>query len=672
MVFSGSDTTQASLAPRSRPEARGLELAAAAGGERAAGPERHLLTVVLEDYFQVAPLKSVIPTGQWYRFETRVESNTSKALDLLDEFGIKATFFVLGWIADEMPEVVRRVAARGHEIASKGYYHRSIRQLSREEFRDDLVRSREALESASGTAVLGYRIAHGWFTPHDLWALEVLAEEGFLYDSSIRPIFRAFADEPRRRAVHRHRCGDQVLWEFPLSSWRLGGWSFPIAGGNYLRQFPPALMQRAVAHWHRTVPLPFLMYFHVWELDPDQPRIQAAPLHERIRQYRNLEKMDGIIRNYLRAYRFTGIADYLAGRGVAVEELRAAAVPRQEAIEMEAASIALSEPGPARAAEAPALAPNAQEAPNAPKAPKAPEALRTAAGPVHRRWRRQGRLAAAGRPWRRLPVTVVIPCYNEELILPYLANTLNSLSATLEADYELRFVFVDDGSVDGTWGALERLFGARPDCLLLRHPLNRGVAAAILTGVRRVDTDVVCSIDCDCTYDPHQLRSLIPMLKDGVDMVTASPYHPQGHVRNVPTWRLGLSKTLSVFYRLVLRHKLATYTSCFRVYRRGAVANLPVREGGFLGVVEMLGLLDLAGGRIVECPAVLEVRLLGRSKMKILRTMGGHLRVLARMALARLLGTGRLARPGDQPGEPARALSEPAPPSGEPSIAGRS
>ena len=100
----------------------------------------HLLSVVLEDYFQVAPLRSVIQTGQWYRFETRVESNTTKALDLLDEFGIKATFFVLGWIADEMPEVVRRVAARGHEIASKGYYHRRIRQLSREEVRDDLLR----------------------------------------------------------------------------------------------------------------------------------------------------------------------------------------------------------------------------------------------------------------------------------------------------------------------------------------------------------------------------------------------------------------------------------------------------------------------------------------------------------------------------------------------------
>jgi polysaccharide deacetylase family protein (PEP-CTERM system associated) len=570
-----------------------------AGG---AGPSlprggRHLLTVVLEDYFQVAPLAGVIPAGQWYRFERRVERNTGKALDLLDEFGIEATFFVLGWIADEMPELVRRVAERGHEIASKGYYHRSLRQLGREEFRDDLVRSREALERAAGVPVVGYRIAHGWFAPEDLWALDVLAEEGFAYDSSVRPIFRAFAGEPWRRGVHLHRCRGRSLWEFPLSSWSAAGWSVPIAGGNYLRQFPDALMRRAVERWHRRAPTPLLMYFHVWELDPDQPRIGAAPLYERVRQYRHLARMEGILRGYLAAYRFTGIADYLAQSGVPVPT------------ELHAGDRSSAAAG--------------------------------AAGHAAER--------VAGGSGRR-PVSIVVPCYNEELILPYLANTLGSLAAALAADYELSFAFVDDGSVDGTWAALVRLFGGRPDCTLLRHGENRGVAAAILTGIRHVATEVVCSIDCDCTYDPHQLRSLIPMLEEGVDLVTASPYHPEGQVRNVPAWRLALSKTLSRAYRRVLHHKLATYTSCFRVYRRGAVDSLPLREGGFLGVAEMLGLLDLAGGRIVECPAVLEVRLLGRSKMKIARTVAGHLRVLARLAVARWFrrgaASGRAARAG--------------------------
>jgi|HubBroStandDraft_3_1064219.scaffolds.fasta_scaffold07197_1 polysaccharide deacetylase family protein (PEP-CTERM system associated) len=616
---------------------------------------RHLLSVVLEDYFQVAPLRSVIQTGQWYRFETRVESNTTKALDLLDEFGIKATFFVLGWIADEMPEVVRRVAARGHEIASKGYYHRSIRQLSREEFRDDLLRSRAALEGAAGRPVHGYRIAHGWFTPQDLWALEVLAEEGFLYDSSIRPIFRAFARHPERRRVHQERCGERTLWEFPISSWTLGGWSIPIAGGNYLRQFPPALMRRAVAHWHRTMSVPFLMYFHVWELDPDQPRVHAAPWFERVRQYRNLERMDGIIRGYLGTYRFGGIADYLAGRGVELP-----ARPAAEAVEGTAAEclhLAAGGGGQGEGGGREDAFREAREAPGVPESPGAPKVPGTAQAPQapqdtgegsrrpFRPWSRPFPLAA-----RRQPISVVIPCYNEEFTLPYLGNTLKSLSATLEADYDVRYAFVDDGSADGTWAALERLFGGRPDCVLVRHAENRGVAAAILTGLRHVSTEVVCSMDCDCTYDPHQLRSMIPMLKDGVDMVTASPYHPHGRVRNVPGWRLGLSKSLSLGYRLVLRQKLATYTSCFRVYRRSAVVGLPVRAGGFLGVAEMLALLDLAGGHIVECPAVLEVRLLGRSKMKVLNAIAGHLRLLARLAVARFVQQGG-ATPAEEPAE---------------------
>jgi polysaccharide deacetylase family protein (PEP-CTERM system associated) len=563
-------------------------------------PERQLLTVVLEDYFQVAPLRGVIPTRRWSRFETRVDGNTDKALALLDEFGIKATFFVVGWIADEMPEVVRRVASRGHEIASKGYYHRGIRQLCREEFRHDLLRSREALERAAGTRVLGYRIAEGWLGPQDLWALDVLAEEGFLYDSSIRPIFRGFAAQPERRRMHCHPHEGRMLWEFPIPTWTLGGWSLPIAGGNYLRQAPPALMRRAVASWQRAAAEPLLMYFHVWELDPEQPRIQAAPLWERVRQYRNLDRMDGILRPYLEAYRFTGIADYLERRGVELpaEPLRAA-LPAAVA----AAPVATL---PARLGS-PAVSPLPDAAADAAPQPNP----------------------------NRQPVTLVVPCYNEELTLPYLANTLRSVEAALAASYELRFIFVDDGSCDGTWDAMQRIFGGRPRHALLRHDANRGVAAAILTGIRHADTEVVCSIDCDCTYDPHQLRRLIPLLEEGVDLVTASPYHPQGRVCNVPAWRLGLSKGLSRLYRLVLRQQLATYTSCFRVYRRAAVVGLPVKAPGFLGVAEMLGLLDLAGGRIVECPAALEVRLLGRSKMKIGKTMAGHLRLLARLAATR-------------------------------------
>lgn len=553
--------------------------------ETAVPTERtHLLSVVLEDYFQVAPLKSVVHADQWYRFERRVEDNTLKALALLDEFGIHATFFVLGWFADEMPDLVREVARRGHEVASKGYAHRSIRRLSRDGFRDDLRRSRAALERAAETRVHGYRIAHAWFSPEDLWALDVLIAEGFEYDSSIRPLFRRYASEPWRREPHRHQSELGSLWEFPLPSWTLGGWSFPISGGNYLRQFPHWLMKRMIARWVRRTSAPFLMYFHVWELDPQQPRIRAVPLRERIRQYRNLEKMEAIIRHYLSRMRFVGIGNYLGLRD-------RAGVPSVSEQRTPGEAAALADVG----------------------------AVQVCSG-----------------TYPKAAVTVVVPCFNEELILPYLANTLRSVERALDAAYDLRFIFVDDGSTDATWASLQDLFGARPDCTVLRHRSNQGVAAAILTGIRDASTEIVCSIDCDCTYDPHQLGRLIPLLVPGVDMVTASPYHREGLVRNVPRWRLFLSKSLSALYRLVLTQQLATYTSCFRVYRRSALDGLKVHATGFLGVAEMLGRLDLAGARIVECPAVLEVRLLGRSKMKTIRTIAGHLRLLVKLVALRM------------------------------------
>ena len=183
---------------------------------------------------------------------------------------------------------------------------------------------------------------------------------------------------------------------------------------------------------------------------------------------------------------------------------------------------------------------------------------------------------------------------------------------------------------------LNELFGARPDCRLVRHERNRGVAHTIQTGIRHAETQIVCSIDCDCTYDPHELGRMIPLLADGVDLVTASPYHPAGRVRNVPSWRLFLSKGLSRLYRLVLHQKLFTYTSCFRVYRKQSAATFEVRHPGFLGVAELLAHVDLAGHRVVEYPTTLEVRVLGRSKMKIFWTITGHLALLADLVRLRL------------------------------------
>jgi glycosyltransferase involved in cell wall biosynthesis len=174
--------------------------------------------------------------------------------------------------------------------------------------------------------------------------------------------------------------------------------------------------------------------------------------------------------------------------------------------------------------------------------------------------------------------------------------------------------------------------------------MNKGVAAGIMTGIKSAETEIVCSMDCDCTYDPHELANMIPLLTENVDLVTASPYHKSGSVRNVPEWRLFLSKGASFLYRRALRSKLDTYTSCFRVYRRASVIDLDIKEKGFLGVAELLGKLDLKGGKILEFPATLEVRLFGFSKMKTARTIFGHLKLLTRLSKERVFGKSALIK----------------------------
>jgi polysaccharide deacetylase family protein (PEP-CTERM system associated) len=543
----------------------------------------HVLTVALEDYFHVTPLQTVVRQDRWSRFEMRLEASTRRVLDLLDECGARATFFVLGWVADAAPELVREVAARGHEVASKGYHHRDLRGLGVEAFREDALRAREALERATGRRVLGYRLAQEWLRPSDLWMLEVLAESGYAYDSSIRLVFRTYAGEPWRKFPYRTVIAGRPFLEVPLSSIRLLGIDVPIAGGNYFRQFPHSLVKRAVAYWDRHYDAPYVMYFHTWELDPDQPRINGVPIRQQIRQYRNLRKMQTMVRHYLQSYQFTSIEKFFElGEYPSLDECPADSSRGQSS----RAVAETTRPG---------------------------TGVRTA-------------------------VTVVVPCYNEQQSLAYLANTLRSVVAELGDRYHFSFVFVDDCSTDRTWESLHTIFGAEPHCTLVRHDRNLGVAAAIQTGLHSATAEVVCSMDCDCTYDPHDLGRMIPLLTDDVDVVTASPYHPRGSVRNVARWRLFLSKGLSSLYRIVLHQKLYTYTSCFRIYRRQAAIGVTVERGGFFGVAEMLGRLDLAGRRIVEFPATLEARMLGRSKMKVLRTIAGHLSLLAHLAWLRLRG----------------------------------
>ena len=558
-----------------------------------------ILTINLEDYFQAGVFHRFISPGNWYRFESRLQQNTEDTLALLDEHKTKATFFVLGWIADRYPELVRRIADSGHEIASRGFLHQPLLKLTETGRREDLVRSKELLEETIGRSVKGFRLSDGWLTRRDLWFLNELQEAGYLYDSSLMPHRRDFRHEPWRRFIHEQPCRNGTLTEIPPSTWPISGAWMPIAGGNYLRQLPEHLMQTAVGQWLKKESSPFVMYFQVWELDADQPRLSVTSRLARLRHYRNLGLYRTLLPRYLQATKFTSIAEH------------------------------------SKLAASPLSSLHQQSAPAFVSRLRSETSLR---------WSSSQKIAVqdgaiqANQPFERTAVTLVIPCYNEESSLPYLHRTLQQLRHALSKKWDLKILFVDDCSCDNTHEVLHSLFGDDTDIQIVRHEKNRGVSAAILTGIRATTTEIVASMDCDCSYDPLELLNMLPLMTKGVAMVTASPYHRAGKVSNVPRWRLMLSHTLSMMYRKLLNQKLSTWTSCFRIYSKRQIIDLPLEEDGFLGTAELAAQLSLHGRKIVEHPATLEVRLFGFSKMKTIRTIFSHLRLLTKVIAIQRFG----------------------------------
>ncbi|MFM1873474.1 MAG: hypothetical protein RL398_2896 [Planctomycetota bacterium] len=232
-------------------------------------------------------------------------------------------------------------------------------------------------------------------------------------------------------------------------------------------------------------------------------------------------------------------------------------------------------------------------------------------------------------------LTVVVPLKDEEEGLTALFAALDALRLELRERLDVRLLIVDDGSTDRTWEMLQPLAVARPNVVLARHHHNRGIAAAIATGIAAADTELVASIDGDLSYEVRELPAMVDAIADA-DLVTASPYHPRGGVDGVPAWRLSLSRGLSSIYRLLLRSPIHTWTSCFRVYRRTCVVGLPLRHERFLGTAELLVRVLRRGGRVVEHPCVLATRRYGQSKLKVGRTILGHLGLLAAVACGRI------------------------------------
>ena len=272
-------------------------------------PPPNILSVDVEDYFQVEAFSSVVPKSEWESYPSRVQANTRRVLDLLDTCGVRGTFFFLGWAAERFPELVREVAARGHEPACHSYCHRLIFGLSPSEFREDTHRAKNAIEQAAGAPVYGYRAPSFSITSRSLWALDVLAELGFTYDSSIFPIRHDIYGMPNApRRPFRITTSAGPLMEYPLTTFRLpGSPNLPVGGGGYLRIFPWWYTRLGISR-ARGKGIPLIVYVHPWELDPDQPRL-AARFSSRLRHYTNLAKTQERLRRLFELFRFSSFRD---------------------------------------------------------------------------------------------------------------------------------------------------------------------------------------------------------------------------------------------------------------------------------------------------------------------------------------------------------------------------
>ncbi|PID58054.1 polysaccharide deacetylase family protein [candidate division KSB3 bacterium] len=270
------------------------------------------LTFDIEDYFQVEAFKKYISFDEWLKYPCRVSENTQKILDILDEQDVKATFFILGWIAEHFPDIIRKIADSGHEIASHGYAHHMVYKQSPEEFEADLVKSIEILEALSGTKVIGYRAPTYSIIEKSYWAFDILITHNLLYDSSIFPITHdryGVPDSERFPYVVKRENGSSIQ-EFPLSTLRFGNRNFPIAGGGYMRLLPYFVLKMGLRHLNRGQQLA-IIYLHPWELDPDQPKIPNIPLLTRFRHYLNLHSTADKLRRLIRDFEFAPVRQIL-------------------------------------------------------------------------------------------------------------------------------------------------------------------------------------------------------------------------------------------------------------------------------------------------------------------------------------------------------------------------
>lgn len=275
-------------------------------------PVLNAFTVDVEDYYQVSAFADRVRTSDWHVYESRVVANTHNVLRLLARHSVRGTFFILGWVADHFPKLVRDISYDGHELGCHSYWHRLVYDQNPEQFRSDLQQAREAIASAAGTEVTAYRAPSFSMTSQSLWALDVLIEEGFTLDSSIFPVRHDRYGFPgANRFLHRLDRPSGTLTEFPPSTLRVGRTNLPVAGGGYFRLLPLAITRQAIRRTNLRHGEPFMFYIHPWELDPDQPRLPGR-VRSRLRHYQNLASTERKLDNLLAHVRFGTVSDAVA------------------------------------------------------------------------------------------------------------------------------------------------------------------------------------------------------------------------------------------------------------------------------------------------------------------------------------------------------------------------
>lgn len=302
---------------------RGENLASDSGGRRVhggSGEIHNAMTVDVEDWFQVSAFEGNIQRRDWDGLAHRVERNVECILDLFGRKGVSGTFFTLGWVAERYPGLVRRIVSQGHELASHGWSHVRVTQQTRQQFRDDVVQTKALLEDIAGTLVVGYRAPSYSIGEGNLWALDVLAETGHRYSSSIYPIKHDLYGMPSAPRFVFEPIPGSSFKEIPVTTFVLGGKQLPCGGGGFFRLFPYGLSRWAMRRVNAVEARSCIFYFHPWEIDTGQPRQRNLGLKTRIRHYLNLERMEHRLERLLGDFRWGRVdevfLDLVPGRGV--------------------------------------------------------------------------------------------------------------------------------------------------------------------------------------------------------------------------------------------------------------------------------------------------------------------------------------------------------------------